>query len=286
MYAVIDVGSNSVRMMVSDGVRAIYKLVNSTRLADGLAQSGILNDDAIKRSVAAVVEFVNLARNKHNIEPYIFATEAVRSAKNGSIFVEEIFERCGVKVDVIGGNEEALLGFVGVYEKGTVCVIDIGGASTEIVVGCSDGILYAKSIKIGAVRLRDNCGEDEYALKAYISKQILEYGNVPTSDEVVIIGGTASTVAAITLQLKEYDSTRVHNYILTEQNIINCYEKVRQTPLAERVNIDGLMPARADIIVGAIYELLLIMRMLGVKKVRVSESDNLEGYLKTKVITC
>lgn len=284
MYAVIDIGSNSVRIMFHDGKNTIFKTIKTTKLADGLAQTGRLSEDAIHRSVKAVIDCIELAQKEYNIKPYIFATEAVRSAENGYVFTDSILEKTGIKVDVVDGKEEARLGFIGAYNGGRACIVDIGGASTEIVVGDEKGIQYAKSLKIGAVRLRDICGEDEEKLEQYLSEQLENYGEIPKSDEVIAIGGTASTLAAVALKLKIYDSSRVHNYILTEQVIKNCYSAILSVPVSQRVKIDGLSAGREDIIIGAMYELLQIMKKLGVDKVRVSESDNLEGYLKTNVL--
>ena len=284
MYAVIDIGSNSIRLMFHNGERTIMKMVKTTRLAEGLAETGMLSDSAIERSLKAVTEFIAIAKERYNIFPYIFATEAVRSASNGYVLTTLICEKCDALVDIVSGTKEAELGFAGVYTSGTICVVDIGGASTEIIVGNNKGINYSKSLKIGAVRLKDICGEDEEVLDRYLTEQLKKYGNVPKADEVVAIGGTAGTIVAITLGMKEYESSRVHNYILKESVIASCYNMVRQTPLEKRKDIIGLMAGREEIIVGAMYELLLIMRKLGVDKVRVSESDNLEGYLKTCIL--
>lgn len=278
LFGIIDIGSNSVRLMISDGDKSLKKYVNTTKLAEGLAKTGVLNDFAMERSLQAVCEFVQMAQ-KQNAQVHIFATEAVRSAKNGNVFTDKIKELTGQVVDIVCGEMEAKLGFTGASNGQNVCVVDIGGASTEIVCGDKGKILYGKSVPIGAVRLLDNCGEDEELLTKYISDNLLCYGKVPKMDKLIAIGGTASTIVSVLLEMSEYDSDRVHNFILYKQDVLDVYNKIKNTPKDKRDNIIGLVPGRRDIIVGAAFELAKIMEMLGYDYLYVSESDNLEGYL-------
>ena len=130
--AVIDVGSNSVRYaLINDNTTIAQKEINSTVLADGLFFSGMLNDAAINRTVTAVAEFCNKARKANADKIYIFATEAVRAAKNGKEFTNAVYKTTGITVDVIEGETEALIGFMGASENlnNTSAVFDVGGAS-------------------------------------------------------------------------------------------------------------------------------------------------------------
>lgn len=278
LFGIIDIGSNSVRLMISDGDKSLKKYVNTTKLAEGLAKTGVLNDFAMERSLKAVCEFVQMAQEQ-KAEIHIFATEAVRSAKNGKVFTDKIKELAGQVVDIVCGDMEAKLGFTGASNGQNVCVVDIGGASTEIVCGDKGIISYGKSVPIGAVRLLDNCGEDEELLTKYIAENLLCYGNVPKMDKLIAIGGTASTIVSVLLEMKDYDSDRVHNFMLYKHDVLNVYKKVKNTPKDKRDGIIGLVAGRRDIIVGAAFELAKIMEMLGYDYLYVSESDNLEGYL-------
>lgn len=278
LYGIIDIGSNSIRLMLSDGEVSIKKYMNTTKLADGLDKTGYLQDSAIQRSLNAIKDFVVLAEEK-GAEVHIFATEAVRSAKNGHFFTDSIKNITGYNVDVVCGDMEAKLGYTGASEGQNTCVVDIGGASTEIVCGNNGNIIYSKSVPMGAVRLRDNCGEDEEILIKYIAGKLKEYGSIPKMEKLVAIGGTASTIVAILLQLEVYDSNKVHNYKLYKQDINEIYHKVKSTKLEDRDNIKGLIKGRQDIIVGASLELIKIMEMLSFEYLYVSEKDNLEGYL-------
>lgn len=277
-YGVIDIGSNSVRLMISDGEKSLQKFVNTTKLAEGLAKTKKLNNAAINRTLAAVVEYVKIAK-AHNADVHIFATEAVRSAENGYILTESIKDKTGYDTDVVCGEMEARLGFTGASDGENVCVVDIGGASTEIVCGDNGKIEYAKSVPIGARRLLDNCGEDFEKLQIYISENLQKYGAVPKKDKLIAIGGTASTIVSVLLEMTEYDTTRVHNYRLSKENILFVINKIKAVPIEERGCIKGLVSGRRDIIVGAAFELVKIMEMLGFDHLFVSEKDNLEGYL-------
>ena len=278
LFGIIDIGSNSIRLMISDGKKSLKKYVETTKLADGLAKTGILQDAAMERSLFAIQKFVAIAQ-KYNAEIHIFATEAVRSAKNSSVFTSDIKRLTDIDVDVVCGDMEAKLGFTGASEGQNVCVVDIGGASTEIVCGDNGNILYGKSVPIGAVRLRDNCGEDEDKLQTYIAENLKNYGTIPTMDKLVAIGGTASTLVSVLLQMEEYDSDLVHNYKLYRKDIEKIYNQIKNTAPEERCRIKGLVAGRRDIIVGAAFELIKIMEMLGFDYLFVSEKDNLEGYL-------
>ena len=278
LYGIIDIGSNSIRLMISDGEKSLKKYVETTKLADGLAKTGNLQDAAMDRSLNAISKFVSIANECH-AEIHIFATEAVRSAKNGKVFTEKIKINTSIEVDVVCGDIEAKLGFTGASEGENVCVVDIGGASTEIVCGDKSSIIYGKSVPIGAVRIRDNCGEKEELLTNYITENLKNYGDIPKMDKLVAIGGTASTIVSVLLQMEEYDTDKVHNYKLYIHDVERVYNQIKAIPLLERNQIKGLVDGRRDIIVGATYELIKIMEMLGFDYLFVSEKDNLEGYL-------
>lgn len=277
-YGLIDIGSNSVRLMISDGEKSIKKFVNTTKLAEGLAKTGRLQSQAIERNLLAVKNFVELAK-EWDAEVHIFATEAVRSAENGKTFTKLIKEKTGFDTDIVCGEMEAKLGFVGASGGQNVCVVDIGGASTEIVCGDKGIISYAKSMPIGAVRLLDNCGEDFDLLDDYISLNLKEYGTIPKMDKLIAIGGTASTIVSVLLEMSAYDTNKVHNFMLSKKDVLDTIDKIKIVPKEKRDCIKGLVEGRRDIIVGAAYELLKIMEMLEFEYLFVSEKDNLEGYL-------
>ena len=241
-YAVIDIGSNSVRLMLSDGVTTLGKRLESTRLSEGLSLSGALSADAIERTARAVANFVSEAKAEKCDVVYAFATEAVRSASNGAEFVARC-ARDGVEVDVLPGGDEAKLGFWGAYSGGRQAVLDIGGASTELAIGSECGLEYGKSLHIGSVRIRDLCGEDIAAIKSLAASTVKQYGAVPTFDKLISIGGTGSTLVSVDKAMKVYDTTRVHGAVLTRARV----EEIGDTFSADgRKREDRRAPAQAQ----------------------------------------
>ncbi|MDE5990270.1 MAG: hypothetical protein K2H36_01655 [Clostridia bacterium] len=277
-YGIIDIGSNSVRLLVSDDMDRVFKKINTTGLGRGLALTGRLQEDNMVNTANAVIDFVKEAKRVGCEEIYTFATEAVRSAKNRSDFMKLLSAK-EIVVDVVASQDEAKLGFAGAYTQGRCCVMDIGGASTELAVGDENGLIYAKSMPVGLVRIYDNCKEDYSSIDKYISDVIKGYGHIPEFDELLSIGGTASTFVAMSENMKIYDPKVVDNYKLTLETVEKWTEKIHALDIEKRY-INGLEPKRRNVIVGGGRLLAALMRMLGRKYVIVRESDNQEGYLK------
>lgn len=278
-YGIIDIGSNSVRLLVSDDEKRVFKKINTTGLGRGLALSGRLGEENMFVTAKAAADFADEAKAAGCEEIYAFATEAVRSAANRREFVT-MLEKYGLTVDIVDGNDEATLGFSGAYTEGVCCVMDIGGASTELAIGDEKGLIYAKSVPAGLVRILDNCGEDCKKIDEYIDRVLQGYGKVPSFDRLLSIGGTASTFVAINEKMKIYNSQIVDNYRLTLETVENLTDKIHAMTMEERLNIDGLEPKRRNLIVGGGRLLASIMKMLRQDCVIVRESDNQEGYLK------
>ena len=277
-YGIIDIGSNSVRLLVSDDMDRVFKKINTTGLGRGLALTGRLQEDNMVNTANAVIDFVEEAKRVGCEEIYTFATEAVRSAKNRSDFMKLLSAK-EIVVDVVASQDEAKLGFAGAYTQGRCCVMDIGGASTELAVGDENGLIYAKSMPVGLVRIYDNCKEDYSSIDKYISDVIKGYGHIPEFDELLSIGGTASTFVAMSENMKIYDPKVVDNYKLTLETVEKWTEKIHALDIEKRY-INGLEPKRRNVIVGGGRLLAALMRMLGRNYVIVRESDNQEGYLK------
>lgn len=177
--AVIDIGSNSVRLMMMADGKVLYKTLDTTRLGEGLASSSLLKREAVERTAAAVAAFYARANAEGAASVYAFATAAVRSAENGSEFVARVRELCPLDVEVISGMEEAELGILGALGGRDGGLVDAGGASTEIVVQKGGILIYKKSVDIGVVRLKDMCGADAEKLKQAAERAVGEYGKVP-----------------------------------------------------------------------------------------------------------
>lgn len=278
IYGVIDIGSNSVRLLLSDGVKKIYKKTKITALARGMGSAHLILSEAAERTIAAVVGFVDEVRNVGVDEIFVFATAAVRNAANAQEFTSRIEMSTGVKVDVVSGDKEGYLGALGAT-GGNGGVIDSGGASTEIAVMKNDVSVYSLSVDVGCVNLTDLCAQNRHFAEKVVSEKVALYGCVPC-DKFYAIGGTATTLAAIDLQLDVYDPTRVHGYFLSGRRLSELKEKLYSLSVEEREELRGLQRQRARVIASGAAVLSGIVDYLGIDGVTVSENDNLEGYLK------
>ena len=278
-YAVIDIGSNSVRLLLWADGRSLYKKINTTRLGEGLALSPILRKDAMERTAAAVGMYADEAKSEGAENIFVFATAAVRGAKNGNEFVSKIFREYGLTVDVVSGEREAVLGLTGALEGRDGGIIDVGGASSEITVGKEGRVIYAVSADVGAVRLKDACGEDRGRLEEYIAERIAAYGEVPVCN-MTAVGGTATSLAALEYAVEPYDPAAIHGAPLDAERIFYWADTLLSMPLSERLLLKGMDKRRADVLGGGALLLYRILRYIGAKKLTVSEKDNLEGYLR------
>ena len=280
--AVIDIGSNSVRLMTSADGKVLYKTLETTQLGEGIANSPVLLESAMQRTAQAVANFAARAKNEGVEEVYAFATAAVRSATNGAEFVRKVKALCGVEIEVLSGNEEAEIGIKGALGERDGGIIDIGGASTEIIVRKKGKTLYEKSVDIGVVRLKDRCGRDLSSLQSAAKEAVKEYGEVPKGATMYAIGGTATTIAAVLLDLKEYDGAKVSGLKLNQAQIQGLISRLVNTTVDELALHPCVPRKRAEVLLGGVVWLLEIMQAFGFEEVVVSDSDNLEGYAIVK----
>ena len=273
-FAVIDIGSNSVRLMfVADG-KVLYKDLRSTRIGEGLALSGTLKTEAIERSAQAVKEFYEQAKSEGAEEVGAFATAAVRSAKNGQAFIQRVKQLCSVNLEVVSGEEEAELGVLGALGDVDGALIDIGGASSELVVKKQGVIVYKASADIGVVRIKD-AGENAEIL---MQNALAVYKNPPLNKVLYAIGGTATTLASLYLRLEKYNSNLITGTEITVDELKDLIDYLKSLSVAEIAKLPCMPAGRADIIVGGAVWLYTLIKRFEIEKVIVSDRDNLEGY--------
>ncbi len=279
--AVIDVGSNSVRLMFVEGGTPLSKEICVTKIAKGLGSSLTLQSDAIERTANALSSFYLKAKKFGATKIYAFATEAVRKAKNKQEFLDRVYNLCGLQIDVVSGETEALLGINGALKDKDGLVLDIGGASTEIVVRKLGKIIYSKSLNIGTVVLTDKFSQNEKEVEEYLKEKLLEYGEIPALNAFAI-GGTATSLAGISIG-EDYNPKKVHGYRLTLEMVKALKERLYSISVEERKKLKGLQPERAEVIASGATLLCCIMEKFNISSITVSESDNLEGYLYSKI---
>ncbi len=277
-FAVIDVGSNSVRLMfVADG-KVLYKTLETTRLGEGLAEKPCLKQEAIARSALAVSRFFERAKTEGAEKVFVFATAAVRTACNRAEFLDKVYALCGAKVEVISGEEEAEIGILGALGNSDGGVIDIGGASTEIVVKDQGVLVYKKSVDIGVVRLKDKCGREKAALEREAESASKAYGKIPLQGDVYAIGGTATTLAALSLGLTEYSSEKVTGAVITKEEMKEMADRLLSMSVEEIEKLPCMPKGRADVLAGGAVLFASLMECLGFERLIVSDRDNLEGF--------
>lgn len=281
--AAIDIGSNSVRLLMWADGKTLYKRMTTTRLGEGLNFSPYLKEEACLRTAKAVADFKQKALSDGAQEVYAFATAAVRSSKNPRLFLDMARDMCGIEVDVISGEREAQIGLGGALGDSDGGIIDVGGASTEAIFRKDGRIIYSKSVNIGTVRILDAAGRDLQEIKQFVAQKINDYGDFAFPEgEVYAVGGTASRLAAIKRGIKYYDSEILHGTRLSADEIESLAIKLTQMPV-EEIREKTICASSADLIGGGAYLMCAVMRKFGVKQVTVSERDNLEGYIFFKI---
>lgn len=297
-YSVIDVGSNSIRLMncmVVDGrLTHCEKHIRTTKLGKGVDATGKLSEASMKDSFEALLEFKSMMASYDGEFIGAFATSAVRDALNGGSFAEESERLTGFKMHIIQGDREARLGYLGVAAGlpagvDKLVVLDIGGGSTEVIAGDRFEYIYSKSFNIGAVRMTDACVDSDPPTEKQL-ECVVESGKAMFCEaaslisgfepEVIVgIGGTITTLQAMTLEMESYDRDRIHNSRLSMKDILAWREVFERTPLSERKKLKGLQPKRADIIPAGAAILEAAMQTYGFKEIVISDYDNLEGLL-------
>jgi len=280
--AVIDIGSNSVRLMVMTNGKTLYKRINTTRLGEGICSSDKLLSAAILRTAKAVAAFYSEAKEVGAESVCAFATAAVRGAKNADEFVSAVKELCPINIDVITGDEEALIGLTGALGLGDGGILDVGGGSSELTFRSGGKITYSRSLNIGAVRLYDSCGRNFSALSSEVELAVTGYGTAKVCYPLCAIGGTATSMAAVKKRLKEYSPKEVEGTEITLLDAEAMAEELLKMSVEDILNEYCLPLKRAEIIGGGALLVSKIMRYIGAKKIIVSERDNLEGYAIAK----
>lgn len=293
--AVADMGTNSTRLLVADvedgEVKELERRSTVTRLGRGVDTSRQLATEAIEDVVSAVGEYIKLYEPLEPDVVLALATSAVRDAENSGAFIAELRERFALNARILTGEEEARLTYVGAVagrapSDGTL-VIDIGGGSTEIVVGSGREMAFHTSLQLGTVRhterhIRNDppTAPELEALAEDIRKQL--FAELAAADffEIhtgIAVAGTPTSLAAIDQELDPYDPERVHGYVLSLDAIQHMYSMLSGKSLEERLNVPGLHPGRAPTIVAGVVILIQAMRAFGLQEIEVSEHDILYG---------
>jgi exopolyphosphatase/guanosine-5'-triphosphate,3'-diphosphate pyrophosphatase len=298
--AVIDIGTNSIHMVLAEILPdASYKIVDRfkdmTRLGNGAFATRRLSDEAVARGLEVLKTLVTLARNKGFERIVAVATSAVREAQNGGDFVDLVAEQTGLVVRVISGTEEARLIFVGVKHsiplpEGPTLVVDVGGGSVELIVGNRDGLIHAKSLKLGAIRLADQflsktppsdtmVEELEETVKHHLTAALGAF-KVKRFEWFVATSGMAANVAEI-IHLRQTGRPlpQVNLASVTLKDLRALEAELAQSSVKARLAIPGLDPKRVDTLLPAMIVLRRLLELSGLERMTLCDKAIREGVI-------
>lgn len=297
--AAIDLGTNSFHMIIvkvrPDGTtEAICREKETVRLGSGSGDYSSIEEDAMERGIQCLKRFKAIADN-YKPEFRAIATSAIREADNRDIFIQRVKKEIGIKIEIVNGLEEARLIYLGILQglpiyKKRILMIDIGGGSTEILVGERENVLFSQSLKLGAVRLTER----------YFKKEIIEPNDIlncryhietylyPLQEEIerfkpeLVVGssGSVNSVGSIVLAMKGETRERLNGFEFTFEELLKVRELIDKAPnIKKRSKIPGLEEKRADIIVAGSLILEEVFRAFKIKKCIVSEYALREGIV-------
>jgi exopolyphosphatase/guanosine-5'-triphosphate,3'-diphosphate pyrophosphatase len=302
--AALDLGTNSTRLLVAEitdpngPLTALDRRMTITRLGQGVDATRRLAPEAIERTLAALREYRQAMDTLGGVDAArATATSAARDAANRAELFEPAAEILGTELELLSGDEEAELSFVGATTglgadvEAPYLVVDIGGGSTEFVVG-TDRPEGSLSVDVGCVRLTeawlhsDPPAPEELSQAVHVAREhvvdvIREVPGVKDARTLIGLAGTVTTVAAIELGLTEYDRDRIHHLRLSRAAVEEIFRTLATEPARERRHNPGLEPGRVDVIVGGVIVLVTILRTLDLGELLVSEADILDGLVRS-----
>jgi len=295
-YAAIDVGTNSVKFHIGerreDGTwRTVADRAEITRLGDGLEKSGEINREAMARTVSTIAAMVDEARRNAVAGIAAVGTMGMRTARNSEQFIDAVRQRCGVRIEVIPGEEEGRLAYLAVksglrLEEGSLAVFDTGGGSTQFTFGRGTVVEERFSLNVGAVRYTERYGLAEAvspgqlraALDA-ISADLARLGTRHSPDVLVGMGGAVTNIAAVKHALANYDPDIVQGTVIERTEIERQIELYCSRSQEDRRKIVGLQPKRADVILAGACIVKTVMDKLSKDALSVSDRGLRHGLL-------
>jgi exopolyphosphatase/guanosine-5'-triphosphate,3'-diphosphate pyrophosphatase len=299
--AAVDIGTNSVRLLVADladpagSLSTVDRRMRITRLGQGVDASRRLAPDAVARTLAVLREYRDAIESLGAERVRATATSAARDAANRDDFFSEAERALGAAPELLSGDEEATLSFtgatVGLDAPAPYVVVDIGGGSTELVVGTRQPEALC-SIDVGCVRVTEQWLHSDPPTAEELSNAVsavrdeladAERALTGAGDAETLIGlaGTVSTIAAIEQGLPAYDRDRIHHFVLTRAAAEDVFRTLATEPARDRRHNPGLEPERVDVIVGGAVVLVSVLRTFGFDELLVSEADILDGLARS-----
>lgn len=291
--AAIDFGTNTARLLVAvrsaDGIEPVRVEREVVRLGGGFTDERGLSVEAMDRGLACLHRFSEIISGYGVKQVRASATSAVRDAVNGRDFVDTVFQKTGIRLVVINGDAEARLTLKGVLsgldsKSGMLVVLDVGGGSTEFTVSSHGTPVFIKSMPIGVVRLTEGFHTSNVMIERVRSvvdqlEQDLSSAGIRVSGDTELVGtaGTATTIAAIKLEMVEYDYRKVNNFTVSRSDITEIFQRLLPLNPQERLLIKGVEKGREDLIIAGLIIIISVMDRFGFNRLKVSDFGLLEG---------
>jgi len=286
--AAVDLGTNSTRLLVADvedgRISEIVRRLRITRLGEGVDRGRRLQEAPMARVHAVLGEYRRELEALGATRTLLVATSAVRDAGNGADFLGELERDYGVVARLLGGDDEALLTFRGVTAgrelAGETLIVDIGGGSTELLLGGPDGVSFHTSLDIGCVRMTERFLASDPPAPAELAACSAHVRSLLPDLKVraaIGVAGTVTTLAALDLGLSEYDPERIHGHVLTSRTVGRELALLASLPLERRRELPGLEPARAPVIVAGVAIVREVLARYDLEELEASERDILHG---------
>jgi exopolyphosphatase / guanosine-5'-triphosphate,3'-diphosphate pyrophosphatase len=263
-------------------INPLFEMETVVRLGEGVQKNGILSKEAMNRGLQTLAQYLERCQEMEVQKIFVAGTSALREAKNSEDFLKLAKEKLNLSIEVISGKEEAQLSFLAVVKdlkevKKLILVVDVGGGSTEFILGKGDQIRQWISLPLGSVRFTeqflrsDPVQEEEWEKMERTIRELLF--NIPHSQEplsMVAVGGTATTLASVEQGLEEFIAEKIHHFILKKEALQNQLLLYRSKTIDQRKKIPGLPNARADVILAGGAILYLAMEELKCPSVLIS----------------
>ncbi len=299
MRAIIDIGTNSVRLLMAEKDekgewKTLRKELRSTRLGEGMTDKATIGQGAKERTLSAVEEFTAMAKLEGAEDIFAYGTSIMRDASNGEEFADEVTAASGVPVRILSGKEEAYYSYIGAAGTSGVItsVVDIGGGSTEICVGFGTDVGARHSFRLGCVRCskqfdtttaRGRAELKKHCFTLFRETDLME--SMRNVKRWIGVGGTVTSLASMLQELEVYDSLKVQDYVIHPEDVSKILEKLSKMSYDDKCHMKGLLPSRADIIVAGVVILDSLMEYFALSEITVSDRDLSEGLLDAEVIS-
>lgn len=298
MRAIIDIGTNSVRLLLAEKDekeewKILKKDLRSTRLGEGMTDKAYIGKGPQERTLKAIEEFAAAARLEGADEIFAYGTSIMRDAANGPAFSDEVTSAVGIPVRILSGKEESYYSYIGAAGTSGVVtsVVDIGGGSTEICMGFGTDIGMRHSFRLGCVRCSKQFDTTTPRGVAELKKHCFDLfrhtelmQSVKNVKRWIGVGGTVTSMAAMLQELEVYDSAKVQDFVIHQDDVNRMLKKLCAMSYDDKCHLTGLMPERADIIVAGVAILDALMEYFALPEIIVSDRDLSEGLLDADVL--